>query len=921
MSINRNNVLKAAQKHLRKKNWDKALKEYRKLVEDDPSDMRSRLKCGDLLVKLGKQQEAVEAYKRVADAYGQQDMYEKAIAVYKQAQRLDEEDVALLHAIGECYYRLGRLKDAIRCFHQAQRTYKERGDFENQRTMLEHMVRIDPEDVGLRIQLAERYTKEGRTQDALSCFLFSVEKLEQEGRLDELVQVLERTVYLAPDRRDLRTRLIRLHLDRQDNQAALKHLQVAFRESPEDMEIMDLLALAFERLGREEKAVLVLQELGPLYEKVGRDADAQNLYRRILRLDPENQVALEATGKGPDSGMLAQLADTGALPSRQNTPAPETLEGVEFLDDDEFGAVEFLDEEEDEKVEEVVRVEPQGFPPVEEDGFVDLTEDIELVPEPAATEEMSVEELDESEVRAMLAECQVFLRYGLYDKAAVAIGRVLEIAPSSVYAHEQQLVLSQKTGDVEGQYRTLITLAELTADMPARAYLLLQEALELAPNPQAVRVRAEALGIDLDSPPLEGLEEISVEVLPEPVAAASAEVYDDDSDSLDGGLFYLDDEEEDLEYLDESLDEETSEAPESLEGFESPSSHTQPLSHDAAVQALAGLGAAEEETGLTEDTFIPDEEEPQGLEEPTDQTLGQDDPDLEVLEEVEELDLGDVEELEDLDELEDLGVLEDLGDLEDLSSESGIVADDDLDLGDVDIVEMDLDGAEEIDESDFIALEEEEEGDRPDLDNLFDGVDADELFGDLFGGGADEEVAINLGSDDPIGEMAEIDFFLQQGLAEEAEEALESFAAEHPSHPGLAKRENQLRQLKAGQMAQENPFGARSLSQKFNPTSLESESNPELINFSSVVNSNLELGVAYRDMGLVEDAINEFRQAAEDPEAMASAQYNIALCEIDRGDLVEAKSLLNELLTHDDLEPEIAETVRQKLAELGTRAS
>ena len=48
MAVNRTKVLEAAQKFLSKGQYDKAIAEYQKLVSEDPRDVRTLLKIGDL---------------------------------------------------------------------------------------------------------------------------------------------------------------------------------------------------------------------------------------------------------------------------------------------------------------------------------------------------------------------------------------------------------------------------------------------------------------------------------------------------------------------------------------------------------------------------------------------------------------------------------------------------------------------------------------------------------------------------------------------------------------------------------------------------------------------------------------------------------------------------------------------------------
>ncbi|TXD36522.1 tetratricopeptide repeat protein [Lujinxingia vulgaris] len=929
MAINRNKVLNAAQKHIRKGNWDKALKEYLLLAEDDPSDLRTLLKCGDLYVKLERVDEALSAYKTVADRYAQQDMYEKAIAVYKQAQRLDDSDVALHHAIGECYFRLGRLKDAVRSFHQAQRMYKELGDADRQRQMLEQMVRIDPEDVGLRIQLAERYTRDGLNAQAVEAFTFCAGKLEAEGRHDELLQVLERVLFLTPQRHDLRKQVVRLHLERRDEQTALQHLQILFRETPEDVETLELLSDTFERLGRGDKAVMVALSLPPLYTAAGRRADAENAWRRIARLDPNNAQAREALGLSPsteDSGVLADAPSTDALRARQSTPPPaDNLGGVEFLDDD----IEFLDDDLEVALapaQSAARTasQPQAPPrqsapqayqpaapqppapqppaPVAEsvEAFVDITNEVEFLDDGTSSGLIAIEEVEpapasETEIRQMLSECQVFLKYGLYDKAVAAIEAALERSPQSVVAHQQKLDLARATRDQAGAYRTLITLAELTAETPLRAYEFLTEALEVAPNPQAVHVRAQALGVDLNAPPpTDGIAEISIDAIEVVEVSDEPGTMQVDVDDIDEFVNVEPEPVSDsLEFLDEAVVD-----------FLPPSEEFE--ADDAVHAALETLDSAFDAFGDAPESGLAQATEAEPL------SLG----DIESIEEIADFDDMDVAEIGTFEGVEDAGLMDGL----DIAS--SVVSDEELAFDTDDVVEMDLgQDVGGIDEMDFSALDDAPVGDEaPSVNALFADVEADDIFDDLFGdmfSGGD----VNIGGDDPMGEMAEIDFFIQQGLTEEASEAISSFEDQHPNHPGLAKRRAQLMQVRGGLGAADNPFGARSLSQKFNPNAANPTGKVPAPNFGEVVNSNLELGVAYREMGLLNEALDEFRQAADDPDARDAAAFQIALCELELGHTDDARNTLTELQAREGLSADMQQAVKEQLEAMEQQAS
>src|SRR4026208_413169 len=110
----------AARKFVDKGQIDKAVKEYLRIVNEDPKDVRVWLKIGDLYAKKGAKQDATETYLKVARFYHEQGFFLKAVAVYKQILKLDPR---LVHAIlrlgdgllglAEPYRQHGLVSDAM----------------------------------------------------------------------------------------------------------------------------------------------------------------------------------------------------------------------------------------------------------------------------------------------------------------------------------------------------------------------------------------------------------------------------------------------------------------------------------------------------------------------------------------------------------------------------------------------------------------------------------------------------------------------------------------------------------------------------------------------------------------------------------------------------------------------------------------
>jgi len=88
VASSKDKLIAGAQKLVEKGQFEKAIKEYLKVVQQDDKDVRIWLKIGDLYAKIGKKAEATETYQRVAQFYSDQGFYLKSVAVYKQILKI-----------------------------------------------------------------------------------------------------------------------------------------------------------------------------------------------------------------------------------------------------------------------------------------------------------------------------------------------------------------------------------------------------------------------------------------------------------------------------------------------------------------------------------------------------------------------------------------------------------------------------------------------------------------------------------------------------------------------------------------------------------------------------------------------------------------------------------------------------------------
>ncbi|HTJ83798.1 MAG TPA: tetratricopeptide repeat protein, partial [Polyangiaceae bacterium] len=541
MSVDRTKVLEAAQKHLAKGAFDKAIAEFQKLVKADPKDVRTWLKIGDLQDKVGQKKEAIDTYARVAEQYAQQGFFLKAVAVFKQILKLDPTRLDVQLKLAEMYEQLQLVSDALQTYEMVAATYARGGDMERALSTLGRMVALDENNIPTRIKYAEALSRAGKTAEAATAFEAGARLLKQSGRIDDYLKVAERLLYHRPEDVALSRELAQMYLDRNDGKRALAKLQVCFKADPKDVQTLDMLASAFEQLGQLPKTISVYREVARIHAEAHRPEERALTLKRILTLDPGDAEARQALAAyaapqaaparrdlAPPPGAVIepskpaqQIENRVFDASRRDAPSPQELEEEE---PEEILESEELSDEEARALEEESAAHERPLDPEEEAALDEAADDVIIVedsiPPPAmhhraaepesaapsarasvvgdaARPSLPPEVAREAQIAKLLTECEVFLRYGLKQKVVEQLRRVLTIDPKHVEARERLKDVLVERGETTAAAAELVTLADqFSTEKAAVAVLYLRQALEIDPGNGDAVARLDRLAPD-----------------------------------------------------------------------------------------------------------------------------------------------------------------------------------------------------------------------------------------------------------------------------------------------------------------------------------------------------------------------------------------------------------------------------------------
>src|ERR1700704_6508844 len=156
--MDKNKIIESATKLISKGAFDKAVKEYQRVLEVDPDDVRVLQKLAELYQKMNRKAEAADCFEKVAKTYSAQGFYLKAVALYKQVLKvIDRVEVNV--RLAELYQQLGLVGDATKEWHAVSAYYDKIGDTKQSLETLRKLVEMDPDNVAARIRLGEQVAR------------------------------------------------------------------------------------------------------------------------------------------------------------------------------------------------------------------------------------------------------------------------------------------------------------------------------------------------------------------------------------------------------------------------------------------------------------------------------------------------------------------------------------------------------------------------------------------------------------------------------------------------------------------------------------------------------------------------------------------------------------------------------------------
>ncbi|WP_291272708.1 tetratricopeptide repeat protein [Geothrix sp.] len=266
MAIDRVKVKKEADKLLTAGKVERAIEEFQKLVEDNPKDYSTLNQIGDLCVQTGRVKEGVEIHKRLGGAYERDGFNARAAAIFQKVVRNAPEDIDAAQRLADLYRQMNKVGDAVKVHLQVAEHFQKKGLIKRALEEFNKVVDLDPKNLKMKVKLADLYNKEGMKDRAAGIYLEVAESLAMEQMHGEANQILERAKSMISTPQVYLTQS-RLGVIQGDYTTAAQHLREGLGNNPRNTELLEALAEIELRSGHPDRALEALAEIAQLPDK------------------------------------------------------------------------------------------------------------------------------------------------------------------------------------------------------------------------------------------------------------------------------------------------------------------------------------------------------------------------------------------------------------------------------------------------------------------------------------------------------------------------------------------------------------------------------------------------------------------------------------------------------------------------------
>ena len=198
MAYSKSKYVEAAQKLLNQGKVPQAIAEYQQILKYEPKDQVTLMTIGELYIRQGETFQAIDYFERLAQLFVGDGFLTKAIAVYKRIAKLAPEEIRPLEKLADLYVQQGVMSEARPLFLQLAEIHLKNHRQPEAVNLLKKLLLAEPDNLRIQIRLADLYSAMGQNNDAVEAYVSAAQRALARGDQAECEKLADRALKLDP---------------------------------------------------------------------------------------------------------------------------------------------------------------------------------------------------------------------------------------------------------------------------------------------------------------------------------------------------------------------------------------------------------------------------------------------------------------------------------------------------------------------------------------------------------------------------------------------------------------------------------------------------------------------------------------------------------------------------------------------------
>jgi pilus assembly protein FimV len=181
MAYSKSKFVESAQKLLNQGKVPQAIAEYQQILKFEPRDQVTLMTIGELYIRQGETFQAIDYFERLAQIFVGDGFLTKAIAVYKRIAKLAPEEIRPLEKLADLYVQQGVMSEARPLFLQLAEIHLKNNRQPEAVGLLKKLLLAEPDNLRIQIRLADLYQAMGQSREAVDTYVSAAQRALARG--------------------------------------------------------------------------------------------------------------------------------------------------------------------------------------------------------------------------------------------------------------------------------------------------------------------------------------------------------------------------------------------------------------------------------------------------------------------------------------------------------------------------------------------------------------------------------------------------------------------------------------------------------------------------------------------------------------------------------------------------------------------